>query len=47
METISVLYVVALLAVGMVAVRGIQATTEHYFPDSDAANVMRFLFAAP
>ena len=47
METYNVLNVVAALALGFVAVRGLQAAVEHYFPSSEPAAVMRFLFGGP
>lgn len=46
-ETYDVLHIVAALALGLVAVRGIQAGVEHYFPSSEPAVVMRFLFGGP
>lgn len=41
------LHLVAALALGLVVVRGIQAATEHYFPNSEPAAAMRFIFAGP
>lgn len=46
-ETYDVIHVVAALAIGLLAVRAIQATTEHYFPGSEPTVVMRFLFGGP
>lgn len=47
METYSVAHLVAGLAIGLVVVRGIQAGVEHYFPGSDPAAVLRFIFGGP
>jgi hypothetical protein len=47
METYSVVHIVAGLAIGLVAVRGIQAGVEHYFPGSEPAAVLRFIFGGP
>lgn len=47
METYDVLHIVAGLAIGLVAVRAIQAGVEHYFPSSEPTVVMRFLFGGP
>lgn len=46
-ETYNVLNVIAALTVGLVAVKGIQAAVEHYFPDSDPAAVLRFIYGGP
>ena len=47
METYDVVHIVAALTIGFVAVRAIQAATEHYFPNSEPAAVLRFLYAGP
>lgn len=47
METYDALHVVAVLAFGLVVVRGIQAGVEHYFPQSEPAAVLRFIFGGP
>lgn len=47
METYDVVHVVAALTVGLVAVRGLQALVEHYFPNSEPAAVFRFLYGGP
>lgn len=41
------LNVVAALTIGFVAVRGGQAAIEHYFPNSEPAAVLRFIFGGP
>jgi hypothetical protein len=46
-ETYDVLHIVAALAIGLVAVRGIQAGLEHYFPSTQPTVVLRFLFGGP
>jgi hypothetical protein len=47
METYSVVHLVAALTIGFVAVRGLQAGVEHYFPGSEPAVVLRFIFGGP
>jgi hypothetical protein len=47
METYDVVHVLAALTIGLVAARGVQALTEHYFPNSEAAVVLRFLYGGP
>ena len=47
METYNVVNVVAALAIGLVVVRGLQATVEHYFPNTEPAAVLRFIFGGP
>ena len=47
METYSVVHLVAALTVGLVAVRGLQAAVEHYFPNSEPATVLRFIYGGP
>lgn len=47
MESYDVLHIVAALTIGLVAVRAIQAGVEHYFPNSEPAAVLRFLYAGP
>lgn len=46
-ETYNVINVVAALAIGLVVVRAIQAGVEHYFPGSEPAVVLRFIFGGP
>lgn len=41
------LNVIAALAIGLVAVRAIQATVEHYFPGSEPGVALRFIFGGP
>jgi hypothetical protein len=43
-ETYDVLHVLAALTIGLVAARALQATVEHYFPASEPAAVLRFLY---
>lgn len=40
-------HLVAALTLGLVAVRGIQAGVEHYFPNTEPAAVLRFIFGGP
>jgi hypothetical protein len=47
MESYDVLHIVAALTIGLVAVRAIQAGVEHYFPNTEPAAVLRFLYAGP
>ncbi len=47
METYNVLNAIAALTIALVAVRGIQAAVEHYFPNSEPAGVLRFLYGGP
>jgi hypothetical protein len=42
-----VINVIAALTLALVVVRGIQAAVEHYFPNSEPAGVMRFLYGGP
>ena len=44
MESYDVLHIVAALTIGLVVVRAIQAASEHYFPNSEAGAVFRFLY---
>lgn len=46
-ESYNVLNVVAALTIGLVVVRGLQAATEHYFPNTEPAAVMRWIFGGP
>jgi hypothetical protein len=46
-ETYNVVNVLAALTIGLVAARGVQAAVEHYFPNSEPAAVLRFLFGGP
>lgn len=47
METYDVLHLVAALTLGLFAVRAIQAGVEHYFPNTEPAAVLRYLYAGP
>ena len=47
METYNVVNVVAALTIGFVVVRGLQATVEHYFGNTEPAAVLRFIFGGP
>jgi hypothetical protein len=47
METYNVVNVVAALTIGLLVVRAIQATTEHYFGNTEPAAVLRFIFGGP
>ena len=47
MESYDVLHVVAALTIGLVVVRAIQAATEHYFPNTEPAAVLRWIYAGP
>jgi hypothetical protein len=47
MESYDVVHVVAALTIGLVAVRAIQATVEHYFPNTEPAAVLRFIYGGP
>jgi hypothetical protein len=47
MESYSVLHLAAGVTIAFLVIRGIQAGTEHYFPSSQPAAVMRFLFGGP
>ncbi len=46
-ESYDVLHVVAALAIGLIAVRALQAGVEHYFPGSEPGVVLRFIFGGP
>ena len=47
MESYDVLHIVAALTIGFVAVRAIQAGVEHYFPNTEPAAVLRFIYGGP
>lgn len=47
MESYNVLNVVAALTIGLVVVRTIQAGVEHYFPNTEPAAVLRYLYGGP
>lgn len=46
-QTLDVIHGVAVLTVALLAVRGLQAIGEHYFPQSEAVAVGRFIFGGP
>lgn len=47
MHSVDVVHAAAVLTVALLAIRGAQALTEHYFPQSDAAAAARFIFGGP
>jgi len=46
-ETYNVVNVAAALTIGLLLIRAIQAGVEHYFPNSDSAGVLRFIYGGP
>lgn len=44
MHSVDVVHLAAGLTLALVFIRGVQAITEHYFPGSEPAAVMRFLY---
>ncbi len=47
MQAIDVLHEVAALTIALLAIRGLQAIVEHFFPSSEAAAVGRFIYGGP
>jgi hypothetical protein len=46
-HSIDVIHEVAVLTIALVAIRGLQAIAEHFFPDSEAAAAARFIYGGP
>jgi hypothetical protein len=47
MHSVDVVHAAAVLTVALLAIRGVQALVEHYFPSSDAAAAARFIYGGP
>ena len=47
METVDALHVLAVLTFALVIARFVQAGVEHYFPNSEPAAVLRYLYGGP
>lgn len=46
-ESYDIVHLIAALTIGFVVVRGLQAGVEHYFPSSEPAAVLRFIYGGP
>lgn len=47
MHTVDVVHAAAVLTVALLAIRGVQAIAEHYFPSSEGVAAARFIFGGP
>lgn len=47
MHAFDVAHAVAAITIGLVVVRGLQAVSEHYFPNTEPVAVLRFIFGGP
>ena len=47
MTTTDVVHAIAVLTLALVAIRGLQALAEHYFPNTEAVVVGRFIYGGP
>lgn len=41
------LHILAAMTIGFVVIRALQAGVEHYFPNTEPAAVLRFIYAGP
>ncbi len=47
MQSVDVLHAVATVTIALLAIRGLQAIAEHFFPNSEAAAAARFIYEGP
>lgn len=47
MHTVDVVHAAAVLTLALVAIRGVQALAEHYFPQSEPVAAARFIYGGP